>query len=100
MADSDPRLYVTTQLCPACAEHELSNVDKTSLLVALSAEAGYVLVRISINAMVGLAERETDPLAVIGLSPNGDDTFELVLRRPSRKELRDSLNARFRGKND
>lgn len=56
-----------------------------------------ILVAVSPEILVMLAEKESAPLAIIGIQPHAsiEGAFELLLRTPSRQELQASIMQRF-----
>lgn len=57
-----------------------------------------ILVAVSPGVLVNLAERESEPLVVIGIQPHPstEGAYELILRRPERSELQAAIMQRFK----
>ncbi len=50
-------------------------------------DLGIVYVAVSSEMLVELAEQESEPLVVVGIKPDDNGGFNLLMRRPTKAEL-------------
>lgn len=95
MAASDPR---SADQPPAAAlERGVIAGLRSRGFVVIDPEAAQhvAYVAVSKQALVELAEREPEPVVLVGVQPDANGGFELLLRQPSRAELQAAIMARF-----